>query len=108
MITLRPSIALTAFCLTLIMILPSCQKTTVAEPSIELTQAALLSVACTSCHSKPGMGVPKLTNLSEERIAKYLTYYKSDEKGTSVMHRLSRGLTPEDIQLIAQYYGQEK
>ena len=85
-----------------------CQNETVAESPTELSQAALLTVACASCHSKPGMGVPKLTNLSNERMVKYLTYYKSDETGTSVMHRLSRGLTHDEIILIADYYGQEK
>lgn len=107
MISLKKLVTLLAYSVCLGTVV-SCQNQAQADFQKDISQAALLSVACASCHSKAGMGVPKLTNLSEDRIAKYLTYYKSDEDGTSVMHRLSRGLTQDDIRLIAEYFGQDK
>ena len=107
MITLKKSIIILTTCVTSV-VFSSCQNQTQDIDPNGLSQAALLTVACASCHSKPGMGVPKLTNLSEERLVKYLTYYKTDETGTSVMHRLSRGFSEDEIKLIAKHYGHEK
>jgi len=85
----------------------ACQAQTTQTETQSISQGALLSVACANCHSRSGQGSPNISDLSEARMQKYLMYYKSDIAGTSVMHRLSRGLSDEDIRLISAYYAQK-
>ncbi len=94
--------------LTLIL-LNACQRQAVPRADMplltdtSLSKGALLSVSCNNCHAKTGLGIPNYSNHSAKRIKKYLTFYKTDTNGTSVMHRMARGLSDEEIALIAGY-----
>ena len=78
-------------------------------PSIEQNtgKAALLASACSGCHSDVSAGIASLQNYSEEALQLSLSTYKSDADGTTVMHRLARGYSEADIELISQYLGAE-
>ena len=67
--------------------------------------AALLSLSCSGCHSdQPGAIIP-LASHTPATLRDALMQYKSDPDGTTVMHRLARGYTDEEIQLISKRLG---
>lgn len=80
------------------------QITSTAPPNdTQFTRAATLSAACSGCHTPKSVNIPSLTRLSPDQIIARMDTYKSETSGTTVMHRLARGYTDEDIVLIAAY-----
>ncbi|MEL6415308.1 MAG: hypothetical protein AAFQ15_10270, partial [Pseudomonadota bacterium] len=70
-------------------------------------KAALLAAACSGCHSDVSDGIASLQGYSVEALQASLSNYKSDADGTTVMHRLARGYSETDIELISLYLGAE-
>ena len=67
---------------------------------------ARLAVACAGCHSsKPG-AIASLVGYSEDQLIERLNTYRIETDGTTVMHRLARGYSEEEIQLVSAYLGQ--
>ena len=67
-----------------------------------------LASACSGCHAKNGQAISDLSNWSEEAIIASMVNYKNSADGTSVMHRLARGYTDQDIQKIAEFLAAEE
>ena len=67
----------------------------------------MLSTACSGCHSDLGGAIASLSTLSEAALIESLIRYKTEADGTTVMHRLARGYSDEEIALIAAYLGQQ-
>lgn len=63
----------------------------------------LLSASCSGCHA-PKSIVGDLDNLTQEQLSDLMTSYKEDS-GTTVMHRLMKGYSNQDILLISEYLG---
>lgn len=55
-----------------------------------------------------GTALADISDYDEGRIAGTLRAYKNDIDGTSTMHRLARGYSDDEIQLIAAYLGAEE
>ena len=95
------------FALITALILTACQPAVQADRETAandaLSKAATLSVSCSGCHSDGDM-VMALTGWSEAALRERLTSYQTTD-GDSVMHRYARGLSDEDITLIAGYLG---
>lgn len=72
-------------------------------PALEDKSAARLSAACSGCHMPGGRAIADLTGLSEVELSQSLLGYKTDEAGTTVMHRLARGYSEDDIAAISAY-----
>ena len=79
------------------------------SPSVDQTtgKAALLAAACSGCHSDVSSGIASLQGYSADALQASLSNYKSDPEGTTVMHRLARGYSEADIELISVYLGAE-
>lgn len=78
-----------------------------ASPSQEPSRDAVLTpltASCSGCHAAGGEALVNLTVLPPEQISASLMRYKSEPDGSTVMHRLARGLTENDIAEIADYY----
>lgn len=75
------------------------------EPE-RLSQGALLSAACSSCHGAGGSAVPAIDGLTEQQLLTALTRYKNGDGG-NVMYRAMRGYNDEEIKLIAAYLGRK-
>ena len=77
------------------------------EPGVDGKQqpgrAAVLAAACSGCHSASGTAIRDLHPMGEEAIAISFLAYRNDQEGTTVMHRIARGYSEEDIWLIAQH-----
>lgn len=71
------------------------------------SQAAQLVLACSGCHSDQAGAIASLNDYPTELLRESLLTYKTDATGSTVMHRLARGYTEADIELISAYLGTE-
>lgn len=71
----------------------------------KLSDGALISMACSGCHSDQAGEIVSLSNHSESQLVEALSQYKSETDGTTVMHRLARGYSDDDIAKIGAYLG---
>ncbi len=83
-------------------------KTDKGEAGGPLSRAASLAASCSGCHAGQSKGIPSLDDLDAAAIADTLLTYKTDEAGTTVMHRLARGYTQQEIDQIAAYLQSER
>ena len=74
----------------------------IAERSLP-GRTTMLAMACTGCHSEVGEGIVSLDTYSSEQLVTSLTAYRTDADGTTVMHRLMRGYSEEDIEAVSAY-----
>lgn len=70
-------------------------------------KAALLAAACSGCHSNVSGGIVSLDEQTVDALRQSLLFYKTDAEGATVMHRLARGYSEADIDLISDYLGAE-
>ncbi|MFN3211589.1 MAG: c-type cytochrome [Henriciella sp.] len=70
-------------------------------------RAAVLALACSGCHSDRSGAIASLTGYPSDLMRDSLLAYKTDPNGTTVMHRLARGYSDADIELISAYLGAE-
>lgn len=64
----------------------------------------VLAASCSGCHSRQSTAsIPSLAGRTEEDLKAAFQFYKTDPDGTTVMHRIARGYSDEDIQTIANY-----
>ena len=64
---------------------------------------ARLALACAGCHSGNSGAIASLSGYDQETLVVRLSDYKSDTTGTTVMHRLARGYSDEEIDLVSAY-----
>ena len=74
-----------------------------AEMGLVDGQGQALASACSGCHAVGGSAISDLTGWPTENIAMSMTAYKNDAQGTTVMHRLARGYSDDEIQRIAEF-----
>lgn len=80
-----------------------------AEPP---TQASMLANACAACHgpdgSSQGPATPSIAGVSPDYFIDAMTAFKEDERPVTVMNRIAKGYTEEQIELMAGYFSQLK
>lgn len=75
----------------------------------ELTNpAATMAMACSGCHAAPGGAIVALDGYDEETLRDTLSRYRSETDGTTVMHRLARGYSDDDIDLLSQHLAETR
>lgn len=70
-------------------------------------RAAILANPCAGCHGMDGVStgtIPSINHLSADAIVAALKAYKSGERPGTVMDRIAKGYTDEEIQRIADYF----
>lgn len=73
----------------------------------EMNQAgARLALACSGCHGADGGAIASLQVYPAGALEQRLLSYKQDPDGATVMHRLARGYSEQEIQLVSAYLGQ--
>ncbi len=73
-----------------------------ADP-MHVSAVAALSSSCSGCHSAGGSAIVELEGLSATELFEKLSFYKQDTDGTTVMHRLARGYSDEQIRSISSH-----
>lgn len=75
-----------------------------------LSQAAMLANTCAGCHGPQGNSLgpatPNISGLSKLFIMDAMDAYKEDERNASIMSRIAKGYTEQQIELIAHYFSQ--
>jgi len=93
-----------------LLLLSSCVKNDTGDK-----KALNITMICSSCHGDNGISeipiYPNLKGKSSKDIALALKSYRDKSrkgKNAEVMYAVSAGLTDEDIEVISQYYGENK
>lgn len=71
-------------------------------------RAALLADSCAACHGTDGLSpgaIPPLQGRSADFIAQRMKEFKADQRPGTVMNRLAKGYSDEEIALIASQFG---
>mgnify|MGYP006273908517 CR=1 FL=1 len=74
-----------------------------AGPEASTSPAARLAAACSGCHAGTGAAIVSLERRSAADLSAALVRYRSETEGTTVMHRLARGYTRDEIDAISAY-----
>jgi len=72
----------------------------------DLRRAQALAFNCFTCHGPDGGGpgaMKSLAELSAREIREKLKAFARDENDPTIMNRIARGYTAEEIDLIAEY-----
>ncbi len=73
----------------------------------EIASGAVLTNTCFSCHGTDGMSVgdmPTIAGKSEEFITQKLKAFKSGEIEATIMNRIAKGFTDEEISALAKFF----
>lgn len=69
-----------------------------------------LAASCAACHGTQGNSVgvtPVLSGLNTEYFIAEMLAFKQEIKPSTVMHRHAKGLTNEEITLLAEYFSKQ-
>ena len=73
----------------------------------EMASGAVLTNTCFSCHGTDGKSVgdmPSIAGKSEDFITRKLKAFKSGELEATVMNRIAKGFTDEEIAALAKFF----
>lgn len=74
--------------------------------------AAMLSNACAGCHGtnggSAGYTMPSLASQSKTAIVEAMKKFKSGERPSSIMGRLAKGYTDEQINTMGEFFSKQK
>jgi cytochrome c553 len=71
----------------------------------------VLASGCTGCHTSSDTlttAIPKIRGLPEAAIAAALRAFRAGQRPTTVMDRIARGFTDEEIAQLAAYFSRQK
>ena len=70
----------------------------------------VLALSCASCHGTNGASpgsIPRIQGRSAEYIEKAMLQFKAGERPATVMNRIAKGYTNEEIKLLSTYLGNQ-
>ncbi|MBU1237377.1 MAG: c-type cytochrome [Gammaproteobacteria bacterium] len=74
--------------------------------------AAMLSNACSGCHGthggSAGPSMPSLASQSKTAIVEAMKKFKSGDRPSSIMGRIAKGYTDEQIELMGDFFAKQK
>ena len=84
-----------------------------ASAAAALAQAAAPTgaAACSGCHAASAgvvSQVPRLTGLERAEIVKAMQEFRAGKRPATVMDRIAKGYTDEEIQAIAEWYASKR
>lgn len=95
--------------MTILLLAVSSAATTVqaAEPAAPRPSVERLAHACAGCHGTHGHAIaptPSIHGKPEEDFVKAMQDFKSGQRESSIMNRIARAYTNEDIDAMAQFF----
>ena len=69
------------------------------------------AAACSGCHAasaKVDTPVPRIAGANPAAIVKAMQEFRSGERPATVMDRIAKGFTDEEVQAIAKWYSAQK
>jgi len=79
-----------------------------AEEPLNASQLELIKVTCYTCHGNSGnppSPIPPLNGLDREQMSRLLYSYKTDETSATIMNRIAKALTDNEIAQISSMFG---
>lgn len=73
-----------------------------------VSRARALAAGCTTCHQPDVPGIPALNGQSRATLRAHLEGYRNGSLPGSVMPQLVRGYTPDELDLVAQWFAAER
>lgn len=74
--------------------------------------AAALAGGCAGCHGNTGSSVgpstPTIANLTVEYFTQSMLAYKSGQRKSTIMTRIAKGYTDDEIKAMAKYFDSQK
>lgn len=86
--------------------------TTYGQPAPALQMRAL-AATCANCHGTDGNAIQgeamaRLAGLPKEYIVAQMLAFREGRRPATVMHQISKGYTPEQIESLAIYFAAKK
>lgn len=78
--------------------------------AMELSNGSIIGSTCMGCHGFKGMGsgnIPRLAGLPKDVIAGKMLAYKSGAQEGTVMNRIAKGYTEEEIQAVSEFFANQ-
>jgi len=73
-------------------------------------RGATIGYTCMGCHGFQGKGsgeIPRLAGVASQVTAAKLREYKSDALEGTVMNRIAKGYTDEELQAVAEFFADQ-
>ena len=70
----------------------------------------VLALSCASCHGTNGASpgsIPRIQGRPAEYIEKAMLQFKAGQRPATVMNRIAKGYTDEEIKLLSAYLGNQ-
>lgn len=77
----------------------------IAESCFADLDAQAIVLNCRNCHSADSSEIPSLQTLSSEQISRMLLDYKYDKTPTTLMPRIAKGYSDQELKAVADYLG---
>ena len=76
-------------------------------------QMRALAATCANCHGTEGVAVQgdamaRLAGLPKDYIVAQMVAFREGKRPATVMHQISKGYTPEQIESLATYFAAKK
>lgn len=73
---------------------------------------AMLGNTCAGCHGTNGSSVgpatPTIAGMAKETIVAAMEAYKTDDRPSTIMGRIAKGYSPEEIEAMAEFFSKQK
>ena len=78
-----------------------------ATEAVDAARLRLIAATCQTCHSAPqdASAIPGFEGLAPEALRALLHAYKTDKIPATIMDRIAKGLTDEEIAGISAMFG---
>lgn len=77
----------------------------------DIQLARNLAATCANCHGIDGRSVGSVLSLagqSAQDIVTKLGEFKDGKRPATIMHQIAKGLSDEQVKLVAEYFAQQK
>lgn len=78
----------------------------------ETPSAAMLGYTCAGCHgtngNSNGPATPSLAGASKDYIIEVMDYYATGERVSTIMGRIAKGYTKDEVKAIAEFFSKQK
>lgn len=71
---------------------------------------ATIGYTCMGCHGVNGQSpgsIPSIAGQSAERLTTQMMAYRDGSKNGTIMNRIAKGYTPEEIKAVAAFFAQQ-
>jgi cytochrome c553 len=82
----------------------------IATPMCAFASPPPGAASCLGCHAAAGAESPvvPLSSLTAEQIQTTMQAFRSGTRASTVMDRIAKGFTDEEVRAIAQWYARDK